>query len=583
MADTENMNRERAEAHLRLLAEEELRRAAILVPDGAAGRPPGEAMRRASVTGTLAGSGALPDAVMASDGARGAGRGGTGLYPVHYRALVRLAVFLVRDTRAAEQVVQDAFAALRDGGPQPQDTDAALAYLRQAVVNRSRLVLRDRSVPGLRRHLVARVARVLAAVGALDDEVADQILEDFELALAARRAPAPGQAGPASWTQSPPVRPRPARPGARSGRVARLGQVIPVRGADMAGEVCLLSYARTASGPQFSLLARTSRVPGPAPAHPWPEIPLLEQFTATDDRGTRYRMRVRDLGGGANGWTLMLDPDPPHEPRWLDLTTIPGEPAVRIDLTPPPDTATVTAGAATASPGEHLLHAVAARLLAAGPIPAGTGPGPAAPEPGPLSAAADELGDVIAALQTAGALSRLSPVPGQLAALCARLNAGSHGITESPAADLPEPWLSMLAHYQRSKTRAAPAGDGCAAAAAVLADLDGITLAILGLHNCQGRTVMHMHASGPMCQLSGHPDDPWSDHPDEHYRWPVTWIRDSGGRWHTTRIRGRSEMNDQVGLRLEVIPPLSRATAWIEVLAAGHSAQARATLPLRWQ
>ena len=193
-------------------------------------------------------------------------------------------------------------------------------------------------------------------------------------------------------------------------------------------------------------------------------------------------MRVRDLGGGADGWTLMLDPDPPHEPRWLDLTTTPGEPAVRIDLNPstrPPDTATVTAGAATASPGEHLLHAVAARLLAAGASPAGTGPGPAAPQPGPLSAAADGLGDVIAALQAAGAMSRLSPVPGQLAALCARLNAGGHGITEPLARDLPEPWLSMLAYYQGSKTRAAPARDGCAAAAAVLADLDGITLAIL--------------------------------------------------------------------------------------------------------
>ena len=184
------MNRERAEAHLRLLAGDELRRATMLVPDGTAVSPPEEAMRRASVTGTLAGSAALPDAVMASGGARSAGRAGIGLYPVHYRALVRLAAFLVRDTRAAEQVVQDAFAALRHGGPQPGDTDAALAYLRQAVVNRSRLVLRHRSVPGLRRTLVARVARVLAAVGALDDEVADQILEDFELALAARRAAA---------------------------------------------------------------------------------------------------------------------------------------------------------------------------------------------------------------------------------------------------------------------------------------------------------------------------------------------------------------------------------------------------------
>ena len=117
MAQTENMNRERAEAHLRLLAEEELRRAAILVPDGAAGRPPGEAMRRAGVTGTAPGSGALPDAVMASGGAQGAGRGGTGLDPVQYRALVRLAAALVRDTQAAEQVVQDAFAALRHSGP----------------------------------------------------------------------------------------------------------------------------------------------------------------------------------------------------------------------------------------------------------------------------------------------------------------------------------------------------------------------------------------------------------------------------------------------------------------------------------
>jgi hypothetical protein len=32
-----------------------------------------------------------------------------------------------------------------------------------------------------------------------------------------------------------------------------------------------------------------------------------------------------------------------------------------------------------------------------------------------------------------------------------------------------------------------------------------------------------------------------------------------------------------------LIPPLSRATAWIEVHAAGRSAQARATLPLRWE
>ena len=36
-------------------------------------------------------------------------------------------------------------------------------------------------------------------------------------------------------------------------------------------------------------------------------------------------------------------------------------------------------------------------------------------------------------------------------------------------------------------------------------------------------------------------------------------------------------------MRLQVLPPLSRPDAWIDVLATGPSAQVRATLPLRWQ
>jgi hypothetical protein len=106
-----------------------------------------------------------------------------------------------------------------------------------------------------------------------------------------------------------------------------------------------------------------------------------------------------------------------------------------------------------------------------------------------------------------GALSPLSPVPGQLSALCARLNVAGHGITEPPARDLAEPWLSVLAHCQRRKTRPAAARDGGAAAAAVLPELDGITLAILGLHTCQGGTVVHAHASGPMCHVTRQPDE----------------------------------------------------------------------------
>jgi RNA polymerase sigma-70 factor (sigma-E family) len=68
------------------------------------------------------------------------------LYLQHYRALVRLAAVLVRDTPTAEEVVQDAFVAMHDGWHRLKDTEKALAYLRQAVVNKSRSVLRHRMV-----------------------------------------------------------------------------------------------------------------------------------------------------------------------------------------------------------------------------------------------------------------------------------------------------------------------------------------------------------------------------------------------------------------------------------------------------
>jgi hypothetical protein len=150
-----------------------------------------------------------------------------------------------------------------------------------------------------------------------------------------------------------------------------------------------------------------------------------------------------------------------------------------------------------------------------------------------------------------------------------------HGITTPPARDLPEPWLSVLTQYQHRDTGAAPVRDGCAAAAVALPELDGIQLTILGLHNCQDSTIVHMHATGPACHTACGPD--------EHYSWPPVWICDSAGRWHATRTSGQSGMNGEIAPRLEIVPPLSRATTSIEVRATGQSAQTRARLPIRWQ
>src|ERR1700726_2517658 len=95
--------------------------------------------RPTNVTETLVAPGAIvPDAFLASSARMGwsADRAVTELYSSHYRALVRLAALLVRDS----------FVAMHGGWQRLRDAEKALAYLRQAVVNRSRSVLRHRTV-----------------------------------------------------------------------------------------------------------------------------------------------------------------------------------------------------------------------------------------------------------------------------------------------------------------------------------------------------------------------------------------------------------------------------------------------------
>jgi RNA polymerase sigma-70 factor (sigma-E family) len=70
----------------------------------------------------------------------------TEIYEGHYNQLVRLALLLVHDKQTAEEVVQDAFEAMHLAWRRLRDSQKALSYLRQTVVNRSRSVLRHRKV-----------------------------------------------------------------------------------------------------------------------------------------------------------------------------------------------------------------------------------------------------------------------------------------------------------------------------------------------------------------------------------------------------------------------------------------------------
>lgn len=90
----------------------------------------------------------LPRPGTAARGAadRSADEAVTAMYYQHYAPLVRTAVLLVDDLATAEDVVQDSFIALHCSWWRLRNPRVALAYLHRTVLNRSRSVLRRRSV-----------------------------------------------------------------------------------------------------------------------------------------------------------------------------------------------------------------------------------------------------------------------------------------------------------------------------------------------------------------------------------------------------------------------------------------------------
>lgn len=422
---------------------------------------------------------------------------------------------------------------------------------------------------GLASARLQRVTSALIGVGALDADTADSILAGFDLAMAVRdaspRRPPLAMVPPvvrrriARLAQSSTRRaaPRPA-PGADD-RVVPVGMMIPVQHDDTRGELYLLAFSQTGSGARFSAYARL-RGTSALGATGYPAGgQLLNRLVATDEAGTRYVLSF--TGSGLAGWVgaLELRPDPPPGVRWLDLTA-PGAAERRISLGSPPYGPAVTVTELSRSPGEYLLDRYAVRILI------GAAGGPHAPRWDGTA----WLGDVVEALYAAAALSPLSPVPGQLATLCESLDLRSHGITAAPAPQLPKPWHGLLTHAYRRKPDVPQPPDGCACVAATLPVLDGVAIAIMGLHGDERGTMLHLHVSG----------QPAAPGPDESVL-PMLWLRDDTSRWHATTQLASAPVNDGI-TTLRVVPPLP-ATSSVEVLAAGRSAEVRTTLPVRWR
>jgi hypothetical protein len=364
-------------------------------------------------------------------------------------------------------------------------------------------------IPGRRYSArLALVAQALTAVGAVGADIADEIQADAGVAVASRRrfvarGPGPGR-----------IRPAPRR---ASWRVVPVGQVITIGDGGLRGEVRAVAYVQSAGGARFIVAE-------------WPVGPYTA--AAADDRGVSYQVA---WAGEMAPRELLLRPDPPHQIRWLDLTAAAGEPATRIDLDPhnPAPAPEVTVTRHAHSPGELLLDVIAARILTAAAPFWQHNPGqPAAADDGLRALVGDGPGHIVAALHAAGLPPPDSPVPGQLAGLCARLGITGHGITAPPAGDLPERWHSML-----TRRREPHAPGVLAATMAELPELDGATIAVAGLHHGERGTIVHVLATGVTLE------DDWP-YARGVRPLPVLWIRDSGGRWHATRLDGLSPWAD---------------------------------------
>ncbi len=123
----------------------------------------------------------VPAVRTGSDASTSADEAVEALYAAHWTALVRLAALLLHDTRAAEDVTQDAFVAMHGRWDRLREPDRALAYLRRSVVNgcrsrqrRSAVAARHRPEPpgdaaSAESAVLATERRktVLAAVGRL--------------------------------------------------------------------------------------------------------------------------------------------------------------------------------------------------------------------------------------------------------------------------------------------------------------------------------------------------------------------------------------------------------------------------------
>ena len=421
---------------------------------------------------------------------------------------------------------------------------------------------------------VIRAGRILVAAGVLDDDHLTGFENDLQAAITVRSRLLLNHEARRVRLHGAIFAPR-SRPAMPSGPVGRAMRVTPI------GRALRVASGRAPSALHLMSLVRTDTplavITVATRMHELPDGPdtdleiagaglqhlLSGQLWAVDDQGTRYTVHFEGYREGTATWLgiARLQPAPPPSAQRLDLVSD-GTRLIRVPLGPPTarglKAAPATREPVPVLPGERLLVLEAERILASAQA-RGPGQGPTP-------------GEIITVLTEAGAIAAGSPVPGQLAALCHRLSLAGHGITVPPAAQIPAPWASVLAH--RDAPVPADGPDACAPLACVLPDVDGARFALAGLSTAAGESHLHVISHG-MPQLQDRFDRNWAP----GFSW---WLRDGAGTWHVaTAGEPRWFTDGTQAFRLRLTPPLAAVPDAAEIVVTGPATRIGATIPIR--
>ncbi len=406
---------------------------------------------------------------------------------------------------------------------------------------------------------VATLAAALADAGAIDEVIAESIIEDLRTSLAARslldqgellgRAPFP------HWLWHNPV-----RQAAPAGPL----RAIPVGAtADLVveGQAARAYLGTLILGPSTASLTVTAKFSPDATEDSLngmpPEMLAMESCAVTDDRGGTYQANYSG-GGGDDRWDGMLSlrPLPPAGLRWLDVSLQGAEPANLTAVQPARPVTSTSLPADTVADG--YLDALTAELLLTGWIEepeAGTQP---------------HVVEVASGLLAAGVMAAGSPAPRRLAAAAALL-----GLDLPPPlaliqpGQLPPEWVGMVA---RRDSDDGPTG--VMPVAAALPEVDGAHCVITELHSEPEQAIMHVHARG--WPTDGH----FRSLPTMPFRWAA---RDDVAGQYVVGPHGSSSSDDEADLELELQPAINPAAHTLEIILTGRTGEVSVTFPLDWQ